>query len=161
LDTPRTERLAAEERRRAEAAKLQKLKDDAAAWRLAREIREYISARLEGDRSMLIRRLARVVLALAFLTLSYLTTLSLGPASGNVNTPTQIAATAPQAQITLFATEQAAQKHCPADTVVWLNTASGIYHLKGQRWYGRTKHGAYVCEKEADAAGDRETLNGQ
>jgi hypothetical protein len=29
------------------------------------------------------------------------------------------------------------------------------------RWYGNTKHGAYVCRKEADAAGDRDTHNGQ
>lgn len=86
---------------------------------------------------------------------------SLIAASASHGEPPQIVAKAPQAQITLFDTEQAAQKHCPHDTVVWLNTASGIYHLKGQRWYGRTRHGAYVCEKEADAAGDRETLNGQ
>jgi hypothetical protein len=68
---------------------------------------------------------------------------------------------AEQPQLALFSTEDAAQKHCPADIVVWLNTKSGIYHLKGERWYGRTKHGAYVCKKEADAAGDRETENGQ
>jgi len=61
----------------------------------------------------------------------------------------------------LFATEEAAQKHCPKDEVVWLNTASGIYHEKGMRWYGNTKQGAYVCRKEADAAGDRDTRNGQ
>jgi hypothetical protein len=65
------------------------------------------------------------------------------------------------ANLPMFATEATAQKHCPADTVVWLNIPSGIYHLKGERWYGRTKHGAYVCKKEADAAGDRETENGQ
>jgi hypothetical protein len=45
--------------------------------------------------------------------------------------------------------------------VVWLNLPSGIYHLKGQRWYGRTKSGAYVCKQEADKAGDRGSLNGQ
>lgn len=33
--------------------------------------------------------------------------------------------------------------------------------VKGMRWYGRTLHGAYVCEREADAAGDRATRNGQ
>jgi hypothetical protein len=44
---------------------------------------------------------------------------------------------------------------------VWLNVPSGIYHEKGMRWYGRTKYGAYVCRKEADAAGDRDTRNGQ
>jgi hypothetical protein len=61
----------------------------------------------------------------------------------------------------LFSTESAAQHHCPNDTVVWLNTNSGIYHEKGMRWYGNTKAGAYVCEKEADNAGDRDTRNGQ
>ena len=61
----------------------------------------------------------------------------------------------------LFASESAAQAHCPRDQVVWLNTNSGIYHEKGMRWYGNTKAGAYVCRKEADAAGDRDTRNGQ
>ena len=61
----------------------------------------------------------------------------------------------------LFASETAAQKHCPRDEVVWLNTNSGIYHEKGMRWYANTKSGAFVCKKEADAAGDRDTRNGQ
>jgi hypothetical protein len=65
------------------------------------------------------------------------------------------------AELTTFTSEQEAQQHCPADSVVWLNVPTGIYHLKGERWYGRTKHGAYVCEKEADQAGDRATRNGQ
>jgi hypothetical protein len=61
----------------------------------------------------------------------------------------------------LFATENAAQAHCPRDQVVWLNTNSGIYHEKGMRWYANTKAGAFVCRREADAAGDRDTRNGQ
>jgi hypothetical protein len=61
----------------------------------------------------------------------------------------------------LFTTEQEALQHCPRDTVVWLNLPTGIYHFKGQRWYGNTKHGAYVCKKEADQAGDRGPRNGQ
>lgn len=61
----------------------------------------------------------------------------------------------------LFQAEGAAKAHCPADVVVWLNTPSGIYHFKGMRWYGNTVHGAYVCKKEADGAGDRATRNGQ
>lgn len=61
----------------------------------------------------------------------------------------------------LFRSPAAAHHHCPRDTVVWLNTPSGIYHFKGERWYGRTEHGAYVCERAADAAGDRATRNGQ
>jgi hypothetical protein len=61
----------------------------------------------------------------------------------------------------LYSTAAAAQAHCPRDVVVWLNTNSGIYHEKGMRWYGNTKAGAYVCRREADAAGDRDTRNGQ
>jgi hypothetical protein len=60
-----------------------------------------------------------------------------------------------------FDTEAKAQQHCPADTVVWLNIPTMIWHYKGQRYYGRTKHGAYVCEKEAAAAGARATRNGE
>lgn len=65
------------------------------------------------------------------------------------------------AELATFTNEQEAQQHCPSDTIVWLNLPTGIYHLKGERWYGRTRHGAYVCEKEADRAGDRPTRNGQ
>ena len=61
----------------------------------------------------------------------------------------------------LFSSEQSAQQHCPSDVVVWLNLPTGIYHLQGERWYGRTKNGAFVCKAEADQAGDRETRNGQ
>lgn len=63
--------------------------------------------------------------------------------------------------IQLFTTETKAQKHCPADVVVWVNTPTGIYHFKGMRWYGNTNHGAYVCKNEGDAAGYRATRNGQ
>lgn len=60
-----------------------------------------------------------------------------------------------------FQSEQEAKAHCPHDTVVWVNTKSGVYHFKGQRWYGNTNQGAYLCRKEADAEGDRATRNGQ
>ena len=53
------------------------------------------------------------------------------------------------------------QRTCPGDTVVWLNTRSGIYHLPGQRWYGATSSGKYICKSDADGEGDRETENGQ
>jgi len=74
---------------------------------------------------------------------------------------TEAVAAVPSGQMPMFDTESAAQVHCPADVVVWLNTKSGIWHEKGMRWYGRTKHGAYVCRKEAAAAGYRDTRNGQ
>jgi len=84
--------------------------------------------------------------------------LGLALAFASVINPAQASAPVPSAT---FATEAAAQAHCPSDAVVWLNTNTGIYHEKGMRWYGRTKHGAYVCRKDADAAGDRDTRNGQ
>lgn len=63
--------------------------------------------------------------------------------------------------LSLFTNEQAAHLHCPKDIVVWLNLKSGIWHYKGERWYGRTREGAYVCEHSAAVAGDRGTENGQ
>jgi magnesium chelatase family protein len=62
---------------------------------------------------------------------------------------------------TLYNAPDAARQHCPKDNVVWLNTRSGVYHFEGERWYGRTEEGAYVCQREADTAGDRPTRNGQ
>jgi hypothetical protein len=56
-----------------------------------------------------------------------------------------------------FVSESQAQQHCPTDVVVWLNIPTMIWHYKGQRWYGNTKNGAYVCEKEAAASGARST----
>ena len=67
----------------------------------------------------------------------------------------------PAPTLTLFQNEQQAQKHCPQDTVVWLNLSSGIYHFRGQRWYANTNNGAFVCEQEANLAGDLAALNGQ
>jgi hypothetical protein len=63
--------------------------------------------------------------------------------------------------VQLFTAETEAQKHCPADVVVWVNTPTGIYHFKGMRWYANTNNGAYVCQKEGDQAGYRATRNGQ
>jgi hypothetical protein len=45
--------------------------------------------------------------------------------------------------------------------VVWLNDASGIYYYNGDRRYGRTKRGAYACEREAINAGNRASLDGK
>jgi hypothetical protein len=67
----------------------------------------------------------------------------------------------PAAALDQFTTEEQAQTHCPNDTVVWLNLPTMIWHYKGQRWYGRTKNGAYVCKEEAAASGARATRNGE
>jgi hypothetical protein len=55
-----------------------------------------------------------------------------------------------------FSSEQAAKAHCPGDAIVWANlSGSKAYHTSSDRYYGKTKHGAYMCQKEADQAGFR------
>jgi hypothetical protein len=44
---------------------------------------------------------------------------------------------------------------------VWVNTATGIYHYPGTRWYGHTKQGKFMSEKGAIAQGYRAARNGQ
>jgi len=58
-----------------------------------------------------------------------------------------------------YAGDATAKAHCPTDTVVWVNTKSGIYHFAGTHNYGTTKQGTYMCEAEAKAAGDRAAEN--
>jgi hypothetical protein len=53
-----------------------------------------------------------------------------------------------------FKTPAAAATHCPKDTVVWSSfSSSRVYHAAASKYYGKTKHGAYVCEKDALAFG--------
>jgi hypothetical protein len=58
-----------------------------------------------------------------------------------------------------FTSDQQAKTRCPTDTVVWVNTDSGVYHFVGTHNYGHTKQGAYMCEADAKAAGDRAAKN--
>jgi hypothetical protein len=53
-----------------------------------------------------------------------------------------------------FTTVAAAQASCPGDTVVWSSFTKGkSFHLSTSRYFGKTKHGAYVCQQAALAAG--------
>jgi hypothetical protein len=54
-----------------------------------------------------------------------------------------------------FTTEALARTHCPADTVVWANLKSKIYHFASYKNYGTTKDGAYMCETDANKQGFR------
>jgi hypothetical protein len=91
------------------------------------------------------------------------------PATNAAPPPAQTAAPAPSAapaaaepesrQAPVSASEAQAQASCPGDTVVWVNTRSGIYHFRGTHNYGTTKEGIYMCEAAAKAAGDRAAEN--
>ena len=53
-----------------------------------------------------------------------------------------------------FGSEAAAKGHCPGDAIVWVNLGgSKAYHVSGNKYYGKTKHGAFMCQKEADQSG--------
>jgi hypothetical protein len=58
-----------------------------------------------------------------------------------------------------FTIEAQAKAHCPGERVVWANTNSSIYHYAGTRYYGTTKSGAYMCERDTAAAGIRPPKN--
>ncbi len=59
-----------------------------------------------------------------------------------------------------FKTVADANAHCPDSAVVWSTLAKAkVFHLSGSRWYGKTKHGAYICKSDALAYGFRPAKN--
>jgi hypothetical protein len=58
-----------------------------------------------------------------------------------------------------FETARQAKDHCPTDTVVWANLSSKVYHFYGERGYGSTRRGAYVCEADALSVGMKSGKN--
>ena len=50
---------------------------------------------------------------------------------------------------------------CTGDKLVWVNTRSHVYHFQGERYFGSTKQGKFMCQHDADREGDRPTKSGQ
>ena len=64
------------------------------------------------------------------------------------------------APLSPFRYEAQAQRHCPADTVVWLDFRKGIYYFKRQKRYAQGNTGSFVCRDEARGSGYRRSLLG-
>jgi len=63
--------------------------------------------------------------------------------------------------LTPFRYEAQAQRHCPDDTVVWLDFRKGIYYSKRQKnRYAQGSTGSFVCREEARSGGYRRSLLG-
>jgi hypothetical protein len=73
----------------------------------------------------------------------------------------QLCATGAAFPLALFRYEDEAQRHCPTDSVVWLDFKKGKYYLSGQRLYGHGFHGTYVCLQEARGSRYRRSLLGR
>ena len=52
-----------------------------------------------------------------------------------------------------FSTEAAAKDSCGSSPVVWVNKSSKVIHPSGDKYYGKTKSGAYMCQNTAEQAG--------
>jgi hypothetical protein len=71
-------------------------------------------------------------------------------------TKTKAKAKEPDARVEgSYTSEAEAKRACADGTVVWVNTASKIYHAGGTRDYGKTRRGFYMCQAEAERAGFR------
>jgi hypothetical protein len=83
---------------------------------------------------------------------------STGPTPTSTATPASTIPAHP-AGANQFSTEAQAKTRCPSDTVVWVNLKSKVYHFSGTRYYGETKNGAYMCERDTAGEGMRAAKN--
>ena len=70
-------------------------------------------------------------------------------------TPALTTTPTPVPRPTVEPTPEEPDTHGNPNIRVWVNTDSGVYHCPGTRWYGNTKYGEYMTQKEAQESGDR------
>jgi DNA uptake protein ComE-like DNA-binding protein len=69
--------------------------------------------------------------------------------------PPSRSAPVPQATRTAPSTTASVTPPPAGSGMVWVNTDTKVYHREGDRWYGKTKHGQYMSEADAERAGNR------
>ncbi len=63
------------------------------------------------------------------------------------------AGSAASGSVAQYSSQTDATAKCGSDTVVWANATSKALHPSGDRYFGKSKHGFFTCEKDAMAAG--------
>ena len=81
------------------------------------------------------------------------------PSGANTSAPSGATHSAPKASSSEGEPEVAART-APAAGMVWVNTATKVYHYEGDRWYGKTKEGKFMTEADAMKAGFRASKEG-
>jgi hypothetical protein len=107
------------------------------------------------------RTIFRTVLALAGLTLSLTavplkaqSTAPAAPAAAPASPTTSAAPAKSSAAVPAKTTPAPVAFVAPPQKgMVWVNTASGVYHTEGMKYYGKTKQGKYMTEADAIKAG--------
>jgi hypothetical protein len=62
-------------------------------------------------------------------------------------------------KLTGYKSEAEAKAACGMGGVAWHATGSKAFHVAGSKYFGKTKHGAYVCEKAAMSDGLHKAKN--
>jgi hypothetical protein len=86
---------------------------------------------------------------------------STGSATPAAPAPAAPATHAPATPATTAKAPPASQAAAPGGGpgMVWVNSASKVYHCPSDRWYGKTKSGEYMTEADAKAKGNRADHN--